>query len=208
MSSRAAAASSPRWRANSRHRGCRACDSISTAPAIPPAAATKSTSHRCSATSTWQSRPCARTPGVERVVLLAWRGGGAALHSLVATGRHRRTWSCCGSRSSMALRWLRELQAQMTRERALRPRPRPGVPRTDRQRRWPVDGICRVAAPAPGPGKGPAGAGRSARNRHPTWAVVRADVAAVAGRGGAAVCRCRQARPHSTVASRWKRRCS
>lgn len=73
----------------------------------------------------------ART-GVARVALLAWRG--AALLAGLWSQQERP-----GDRTVLwepivdGAVWLRELQDNDVRERSLRPRPRPGVPRTSRQ---------------------------------------------------------------------------
>lgn len=70
--------------------------------------------------------------GVGQVVLLAWRG--AALLAGSWSQRERP-----GDRIVLwepivdGAGWLRELQDNDARERSLRPRPRPGVPRTNRQ---------------------------------------------------------------------------
>lgn len=67
--------------------------------------------------------------GVERVALMAWRGGAMPAVTWLQGGPHAEQlilWEPITD----GIGWLAELERQDARERATRPRPRPGVPRT------------------------------------------------------------------------------
>lgn len=67
--------------------------------------------------------------GVERVALIAWRGAALPTVTWLASGRHVDQvilWEPITDGAG----WLAELERQDAGERATRPRPRPGVPRT------------------------------------------------------------------------------
>ena len=70
--------------------------------------------------------------GVEQVVLLAWRGAALLAQPWLQQGRQGDRvvlWEPIMDGAS----WLRDLQRSDAHERASRPRPRPGVPRTNLQ---------------------------------------------------------------------------
>lgn len=67
--------------------------------------------------------------GVERVVLLAWRAAALAVWSWLASGRQVDRIVLWEPVTDGA-QWLAELERLDAHERARRPRPRPGVPRT------------------------------------------------------------------------------
>lgn len=69
--------------------------------------------------------------GVEQVALLAFRAAALPVRAWLGSGRRVDRvvlWEAVADGSG----WLTELQAMDARERAVRPRPRPGVPRTAR----------------------------------------------------------------------------
>lgn len=67
--------------------------------------------------------------GVERVVLIAWRAAALPVWTWLAGGR-RVDRIVLWEPVTDGAQWLSELERQDARERARRPRPRPGVPRT------------------------------------------------------------------------------
>ena len=111
--------------------------------------------------------------GVEQVVLLAWRGAGLLAQSWLQQAR-------LGDRVVLwepiidGAGWLRELQRNDASERALRPRPRPGVPRTGTQDDGQLMGFA--ASPRLRADLAKARLTQSDPSQSAsTWAVVRAD---------------------------------
>lgn len=112
---------------------------------------------------------------VRRVVLVAWRGGALALRGWLESG---------GSADLVLLwepivdgaAWVQELVESDARERALRPPPRAGVPRTTD----PADGQL-MGFPAPPRLRADLGKTRLDKGMHrddvPVWAIVRNDPA-------------------------------
>ena len=112
---------------------------------------------------------------IERLVLVAWRGGALALHG----------WLQCGGAADLILlwepivdggAWVQELVEGDARERALRPPPRAGVPRAAD----PSDGQL-MGFPAPSRLRVDLGKTRLDDGMHrddvPVWAIVRSDLA-------------------------------
>jgi alpha-beta hydrolase superfamily lysophospholipase len=111
--------------------------------------------------------------GVEQVALLAWRGAALLAHAWLQQGRQ-------GDRVVLwepildGAGWLRELQRNDARERALRPRPRPGVPRTNMQEDGQLMGFA--ASPRLRQDLAEARLARTDPSQmNSTWAVVHAD---------------------------------
>ena len=111
--------------------------------------------------------------GVDQVALLAWRGAALLANAWLQQGRR-------GDRVVLwepildGADWLRDLQNNDARERAVRPRPRPGVPRASAQDDGQLMGFAaspRLREDLAGSRLGQGEPSQSAS----TWAVVRAD---------------------------------
>jgi alpha-beta hydrolase superfamily lysophospholipase len=111
--------------------------------------------------------------GVEQVALLAWRGAALLAQSWLQQGRQGDRvvlWEPILDGAS----WLRELQRNDARERASRPRPRPGVPRTNMEEDGQLMGFA--ASPRLRQDLAEAQLARTdSWQSRSTWAVVHAD---------------------------------
>lgn len=113
--------------------------------------------------------------GVERVVLLAWRAAALPVWAWLASER-RVERVVLWEPVTDGAQWLAELERQDAQERARRPRPRPGVPRTAD----PDDGQLMGFGASPAFRQGLAGVRIDDAGQVPAWAVVHGS-APVAG---------------------------